>query len=616
MQHKLDFSEPKSNHIASVQFLHGTAVPPLGPSQKEQDDIFRLFDERKYEEIRKLAGTMVEKYPEHGLGWKSLGAALLRLNVRNDAIVAMQKAIELAPVDAEAHFNLGIALHERGQLPEAETCYRRALKIDPTNADISVNLGGVLKQLSRLSEAEALYRQILESDAENAGAHNNLAIVLQDQNQPAKAEAHFRRALAIRPDFADAYSNLLFLLAYCGVGTADQYLRDARGWEQAVIPPEVRDRAKQTSLPRSSARDVRLRIGYISGDFKQHPVGEFIAHVLEHHDRKRVEVSAYTCSTFQDSTTQRIRRNVDQWRELTGVTDETGANLIRADRIDVLIDLAGHTAGNRLGIFARRAAPVQCGYLGYFASTGLTEMDYWIGDSVVTPESDDHHYSERVWRLPRAWIAYFGSDDAPAPEYSTDGRIRLGSFNHLGKITEATLDLWAETLRSLPNASLVLKTRELDDLGSKIRIAAAFQDRGIPSNRLELLGKTKSWHAHMSLYNCLDVALDPIGGIGGATTTCDALWMGVPVVTRTGSRYGERMSSAIVTWAGHSEWCVQKNVDYVTKVADLAADTSLRARLKASLRDEFRRTSLLDPRGLARALEDAYFAMHDTIEHT
>ncbi len=551
--------------------------------------------------------------PDYAEAHNNLGNILQRQGRSNEAEASFRRVLAIRPNFALAHNNLGNILRQQGRTNEAEASYRRALALKPDFVLAHNNLGTTLSDLWRLKEAEASYRRALAIMPDYADAHFNLGNLLPYLGRPAEAEASYRRALEIKPDFATAHSNLLYLMAYCGLCTNEQYLRQARNWELDSISPSEREAARKKSFPHAPRDGRKVRIGYVSGDFRVHAVSYFIEQVLEHHERGRVEVFAYSTSDKEDEVTRRIRGKVDHWHDITWIADETAVDLIGGHRIDVLIDLAGHTGGNRLGVFARRAAPVQCGYLGYFASTGLTEMDYWIGDATVTPESHDDQYSEMVWRLPRVWISYAGSGDAPTPvrQPSSDSKVWLGSFNHLAKITGRTIGLWAKVLRQIPSACLLLKTKELEDSASRKRILSAFKAQGISRTRIELMGRTPDWEAHMSLYGRLDIALDPVGGIGGATTTCDALWMGVPVITLAGGRYGERMTSSIVTAIGHGDWCANDEGDYVEKVAGIAANPLLRSQLRSSLRDSVRRSPLFDAQGLARALENAYEAMLD-----
>jgi predicted O-linked N-acetylglucosamine transferase (SPINDLY family) len=379
-----------------------------------------------------------------------------------------------------------------------------------------------------------------------------------------------------------------------------------------MVSAEERDAARRRRFQRAPAEGRRLKLGYVSWDFRQHAVSYFVEQLFAHHDRARFEVFAYYTNKLRDEVTDRIEAQVEHWVPVAGLPDGALRDRIEADGIDVLVDLSGHTARNRLGAFARRAAPVQAHYLGYFASTGLTEMDYWIGDDIVTPAGDDSAFSESIWRLPRTWVSYGGKPDAPQPKVRRDdGAITIGSFTDLKKIRPESLALWSRILLRVPNARLLLKNRQLLDAANRRRVEEAMAAHGLPPDRLALQGSdvTPGWHDHMAYHDRLDIALDPVGVMTGSTTTCDALWMGVPVVTLMGDRMGSRMAASMLAGLGHPEWVARSADDYVGKVVALAADAEQRRRLRLSLRDEMSRSSLCDARGLARSLEDAYLGM-------
>jgi predicted O-linked N-acetylglucosamine transferase (SPINDLY family) len=342
-------------------------------------------------------------------------------------------------------------------------------------------------------------------------------------------------------------------------------------------------------------------------------VSHFIEEIFTRHNTSEYEIFAYSVNRKIDKFTERIQALVEHWVSVAGMPDPALYQRIESDKIDVLIDLSGHTGNNRLGVFARRAAPVQAHYLGYFASTGLSEMDYWIGDSIITPPQTDHHFAEQVWRLPRTWVCYGGRLDAPECDWrpSSDGTIYLGSFNNLGKLTAQTLALWARVLQALPEGKLLLKTKELDDIVNRVRILQALGAHGIESERVELQGRslTPNWSAHMAYYNRLDIALDPVGGVGGGTTTADALWMGLPVVTLIGQSMGQRMTASMLDAVGHPEWIAESESEYVDKVVHLARDVALRGALRPDQREKMRNSPLCDAAGLTRSLEDAYEEM-------
>ncbi|OFZ90774.1 MAG: hypothetical protein A2V78_16880 [Betaproteobacteria bacterium RBG_16_64_18] len=545
----------------------------------------------------------------------NLGNTLKDLGEVDEALACYRKAVSIRPDDAAAHFNFGNLCWDMGDPGEAAAHYRSALRIRPEFADAHNNLGNALKDLGDTGEALACYRRALSIRPDYAEAHFNLGNVLRDQGDVGEAFACYRRALAIRPDYADAYSNVLFLHAYHGSLEPQEYLALARGWEQACIPERERQAARERVFRRSPLTGRRLRLGYVSGDFRTHAVSYFVEQLFTHHDRTRIELFAYSTSAERDAVTDRLQALVEHWVPSAGAPEAVLRDRIDADGIDVLVDLSGHTGHNRLGVFARRAAPVQAHYLGYFASTGLTEMDYWIGDDTLTPPEADAFYSERIWRLPRVWVAYEGKADAPAParRAAADDAIRVGGFNHLGKLTPAALALWAGVLGALPQARLLLKTKALAEAANRRRILDAITAHGIAPERIELrdISLTPDWSSHMACYHDLDIALDPVGGIAGGTTSCDALWMGVPVVTLMGDRMASRMTASMLSALGHEEWIARTEREYIQIVLDLARDAEKRNTLRFSLRSQMAQCPLCDAGGLARSLEDAYFEMAD-----
>ena len=543
----------------------------------------------------------------------NLGVALKAQGRLDEAIESFSKAASLRPDYAEAHNNLGIAFEFQGRLDEAVASYRRALQIKPDYAEAHNNLGVVLQTVSRLDEAARCYRQALVIKPDYADACNNLGNLLSNQGKLDEAAASYRQALAVKPDQADAYSNLLFLYGYHNLLSPERYLDEARGWEQACVPLSARQAAKHKRFRRPPLEGRRLKIGYVSGDYFQHPASYFLRQLFASHDRARTELFAYSTNRKRDAVTEEFMSLADHWIPLFGVDDATAVERIEADCIDVLVDLSGHTAYNRLGVFARRAAPVQAHYLGYFASTGLAEMDYWIGDEIITPPEADSQFTEEIWRLPRVWVSYEGRADAPPPGWRPDpgGIVWIGSFNNLKKLTDETLALWAKALHALPECRLLLKTFALADPGNCRRILDVMAGHGISADRIELHDSsiTQSWSSHMSYYDRLDIALDPVGGLGGGTTTCDALWMGVPLVTLIGDRMPSRMTASMLHAIGYPEWIAQSEEDYIDKLTLLARSPESRMRLRADQRARMAQSTLCHAAGLAHELEDTYLRM-------
>jgi len=551
--------------------------------------------------------------PNFAVAYFNLGCTLHELRRLNEADANFQRALQINPDFADAHNNLGNVLHELGLLDRAGSSYRKAIHINPNFAEAHSNLGRTLRELGRLDESEASCRRALQIKPDYDEAHNNLGAALQGLGRPDEAEGSYRRALEIKSDNEQAYNNLLFINGYNISLDPPAYLSLARGWEHACITENERQLAHDKTFRRSPLVGRRLRVGYVSGDFRQHAVSYFVGQLFGQHDRERIELFAYANNGIQDAVTARLRAQVEHWIPVFGMTDKQVIDRIELDEMDVLIDLSGHTESNRLGVFARRAAPIQVHYLGYFASTGLTEIDYLIGDESLTPPETDSHFSEQVWRLPRIRASYDGNASAPIPSWRAcqEGTVCLGSFNNLGKLTTATLAVWAKILHALPEGKLLLKTKELAHAGNRQRILDIMDDHGILSHRIELMDSsaTPDWSTHMSYYDLLDIALDPIGAHGGYTTTGDALWMGVPVISLEGDRMASRMASSMLAAIGQPEWIARTETQYVDKVVALARDVVQRKALRFSQREKMSCSTLCDARGLAIALENAYYEM-------
>jgi protein O-GlcNAc transferase len=577
----------------------------------------------------------------------NLGNVLDEQGRRREAEDCYRAALRIRPAYHEAHCNLGTVLRDSGRWQEAEASFREAIRLKPDYADALGNIGGLMRDVGRVHEAEDFLRRALEANPQSANNFNVLGALYKDVGLITEAISCYRRAIAIRPDFhvpysnlgnayadlgdhvsaeasyrtairlradyAPAHDNLLFMLGYGGLCTPEQYLAEARTWERDCVPLAIRQKARATVFARQPRGGRRLRIGYVSGDFRNHPVCVFLEEILRNHDRRRFEIHAYSTFAKSDKFTEGVRGLVDQWHLIDGCTDEEAVARISSQEVDVLVDLSGHTAHNRLGIFARRAAPVQCHYLGYFASTGLSEIDYWIGDGVLTPPALQPQFSESIWPLPRVWVSYTPPPDAPEPSWSPsgDGMICLGSFNHLSKITARTVEVWARALQRMPKAVLLLKTRELNDPANRSRLSVAFQRHGIAADRLQLVGRTADWKAHMALYERMHLALDPVGGIGGGTTTCDALWMGVPVITKLGGRHADRMTSSMLSSIGCDDWIAESDEAYIEKVVALASDHTALNSCRRNLRQRMRDSQLCNGADLARTLEQAFCEMFD-----
>jgi predicted O-linked N-acetylglucosamine transferase (SPINDLY family) len=526
--------------------------------------------------------------PHNAQAHNNLGNALNDQSRPAEAAASFRQALELSPDFAEAHNNLGTVLERQGRLDEAGACYARALRIRPRYAEALNNLGALWEERGKPDQAAACCRQALEVQPDFAEAHNNLGNVLLGLGMPDDAASHYRRALEIRPAYAIAHSNALGCQHY-RPGVTPQELAAAHAeWDRRHAAP-----LRAAWRPHAPSRDPErtLRLGFVSADFGCHPVGYFLVRTLEALRAERCEVVCYADGRKDDALTARLRAASTQWHDVQGDSADALAERIRADAIDILFDLAGHTRGNRLPVFARKPAPIQITWIGYPGTTGLAAMDYLLADPRQIPPHAEGDYCERVLRMPEGYVCYDPPADAPAVG-PLPAQVTFGSFNNPAKITPQVVAVWAELLRQTPASRLVMKFRGLDEPSVAGRLAGLFAGQGIDPARLELLGGTQ--HAELlGQYGRIDVALDTFPYSGGLTT-CEALWMGVPVVTCPGATFASRHSLSHLTSVGLTETIAPDLDAYVEVARALAGDLPRLAAIRERLRGQMAASPLCD----------------------
>ncbi|MEJ2033468.1 MAG: tetratricopeptide repeat protein [Deltaproteobacteria bacterium] len=543
----------------------------------------------------------------------NLGNALKDQGEMEKAAASYRRALFLKPDFATAHYHLGNALESQGTFEDAAASYRQALRFKSDNAATYYHLGNALKDQGKLEEAVANYRQALALKPDNVDAWNNLGFILNNQGEPEEAIACFRRVLALKPNYAVVHSNLLTCLNYLPDQSTAEYLDEAcRYGRRAASKVGVR-----FSDWRCAVEPERLRVGLVSGDFLDHPVGYFLENVLANIDPTRMELFAYPTHHEEDALTGRIRSRFAAWRPLSGVGDEAAARLIHDDGVHVLLDLAGHTANNRLPIFAWKPAPVQATWLGYSASTGLAEMDYLIADPVSVPESYQEHLLEKVWYLPETRFCFSppmtGEETAftPLPALA-NGYITLGCFQNLTKINDKVLALWGRILRALPQARFRLQTFLLDIPAIREQLRQRFARYGVAPERIALV-KGASRKEYLAAYAHVDLLLDTFPFPGG-TTTCEALWMGVPTVTLAGKTMLARQGASLLACAGLPDWIATNAEDYVAKAVAHASDLEKLDRLRAGLQRQVSASPLFDAPRFSRNFEMAMWGMWEAYQ--
>lgn len=539
-----------------------------------------------------------------------LGNGLRQLGLWEAALAAYRQAISLKPNFPPPYNNAGDILKNQGQFEAALAYFERALVLDPAYVEAHNNRGLVLQEQGRLDDAIACYRHALALRPDYAVALNNWGRALSSQGQFEQALQCFRQALSVQPEFAVVHSNLLFHLNHATALPPAAYLQEALcfGAQAAARAQPYTAWPVDAAVPASAP--PRLRIGFVSGDLRLHPVGYFLESVLAHLDRDRFELVAYVTRPGEDALTARLKAGFSEWRSLVGLNDRQAAAQIYADGLHILVDLAGHTADNRLPVFAWKPAPLQVAWLGYFASTGVAAIDYIIADWQVLPMSDANHFSETPWRLPDCYLCFTPPSDpvevGPLPCLAQDG-FTFGCFNKLNKMNDAVVALWARVLHAVPDARLLLKSKELIDAAQCQAVSRRFALHGIDPARLILEGHTPR-SAYLADYRRVDLALDPFPYPGG-TTTVEALWMGVPVLSRRGDRFLSRAGESLLTAAGLGSWLAADEHDYVAKARAFAADRAGLAALRAALRAQLLASPLCDAERFAAHLGDAFSQM-------
>ena len=579
---------------------------------------------------------------DRAVAHKSLGGTLRSRGAVADAEAAYREALRLKPDFVEAHNDLGTLLWDQHRLAEARACHTAALRLRPERADSHNHLGNVLRDEGQIPAAIEAYRQALQLDPHYGAAHCNLANTLADGGWTEEALVEFQRALEIAPGDADVivnygtclqsqgrldeaiesyrkavcldaespgyHGNLVYALNFHPDFDAETVFAEHRVWAGRHADPLLLGSAPHAN-DRTPGR--RLRVGYVSAHFQHHAVNFFSEPILAAHDHRAIEVFCYSAAVpaESDATTRRLQDYADHWREIAGQSDQQVSETIRADQIDILVDLTGHIGGNRLLVFARKLAPVQVTYIGYQNTTGMLAMDYRLTDAWADPPgATDHLYTEKLVRLPRAFFCYLppalAPDVSPLPAIA-NGLVTFGSFNNPAKITPRVLETWAGILSAVPNSRLVLLARVT--AGFRQHVGRAFERQGVSADRVELVER-RPLGEYLQLIECVDIGLDPFP-FNGHTTTCDCLWMGVPVVMLAGHSYASRFGGSALVNLGLRDLIAGSREDYVEIASGLAADLDRLKGLRAGLRVRMSDSPLVDAQGFTRNLEVVYRRM-------
>jgi predicted O-linked N-acetylglucosamine transferase (SPINDLY family) len=572
--------------VAEVHFNRGNALKELG-----------LFAEAlaAYDQALRIKPGLAQAHFNRGI-------ILERERRLEQAIGAYDEALRVKPDYAEALLGRAKVLHQQGRLGEALEACGQALEIRPELAAAHLRLGLILAEQWRLEDARAAFDQAIQIDPNHALAHNNRGNVLKDMGLFQDAAAAYERALRIQPDLAEAHSNYLYCLNYDpSQDDVALFAAHCRWADCHGHPNRTYDTHAQSLDPQR-----RLRVGLVSADFLRHPVGYLVEPLLAAAHPDSVPIVCYSGRRTEDDLTERLKAKATSWRSTLDMTDAMLAEAIRADGINVLIDLAGHTAGNRLTLFALKPAPVQVSWIGYPYTTGLRAIDYVLMDEATVPSGEERWFVERVVRLPETRFCYAPPEYAPPPEpppVLERGHVTFGSFNNLAKVTPEVLRLWARLLQALPEARLLLKWHTLGEPGTQARYRRLIEALGVDSARVEL--RAGSPHRTMlAEYGDIDIALDPFPYSGGITSL-EALWQGVPIVTLPGSRPVSRQTLGFLRSLGRAEWVARDPDEYVRISVGLASDPRALAAIRRAQRARVAASPLCDAPRFARHFEAA-----------
>ncbi len=536
----------------------------------------------------------------------NLGNALLALGRNSEAVESYRRALEINDGSAHAHSNLGLALMAQDHLEPALESLARAVEIDPSYARGHNNLGIALQRLDRLEEAVVAYRRAVKLDPGLVQAHSNLAAAQQAQGHHEQAVASWREALALEPGYLDAWSNLVYVMSFLPGVSPREYLQEAVSFGRAAAA-SARPFSQWPAAPLIPLKPGEpLRVGFVSGDFREHPVGFFLEGILRHLDPARLAPVAFATRGGEDRLTARLKPYFAAWHSIAGMTDEQAAQKIHADGVHVLVDLAGHSEHNRLPVFAWRSAPLQLAWLGYFASTGMPGVDYLIADHPGVPHECRADFSEVICYMPDTRLCFTAPEGGdmllpgPLPALA-NGYLTFGCFQNMTKLNDGVLTLWGKVLDALPGARLRHQSRQMNDASLREQLLGRLERHGIERDRVELAGPTGR-QAYFAAHRQVDIMLDTFPYTGG-TTTCEALWMGVPTMTLAGKTLLARQGASLLTCAGLAGWVASDVDDYLARLLTHCADLQALATLRQQLRPQVLASPLFDGRLFARHFE-------------
>ena len=561
---------------------------------------------KNFNEAKQLLEKAIQINPDYADAHNNFGNVLIELGDYQKAMGCFQKTIEIQPNFTQAHSNLGIVLKELGDYQKAISCFQKAIEIQPNFAQAHNNLGTAFKELEEYQKAMNCYQEAIKIEPNNADAHYNLGIVFKELGEYQKAIMCNEKAINLKPDYVRAYSNMMLTSLLLEKVDPKDYLAKTKKFRLSLKPINSDLLLKY----KFDNRPEKLKIGFVSGDFQQHPVGFFLLDTLKNLKDKNLELIAYSNSQKKDSLSVKLKSHFTNWREITNQSDKKVVNQIREDGIHILFDLSGYSAKNRLPIFINKPAPIQISWAGFLASTGIPEVDYIIGDPYVTPKDNANHFAEKIFCLPNIWCCFSVPEfevKINEPPAIKNRYITFGCFNNLSKINNEVIALWSKILKAIPKSKIFLKTKQLNDPYVKEKIMNYFKKNNINSNLLILEGSSPR-NVLLDTYNKVDIALDPFPYSGG-TTSFESTWMSTPVLTKKGTTFVSRTTGSINHNCGMSDWIASDENEYVKKAIKFSANFEQLSKINKSLRKTALESPLFNSLLFAKQLDTALWEM-------
>ena len=589
-------------------------------------DIIQNYNLGNFLKAESLAKSLLTRNAQDYQLCNIYGLILLKLNKIEGAISYFQKSIHIKSDFFEAHFHLLQSLYDLKKYDEAILQSKKCLKINSKSTNTLLLLGNLYNKLNQDKKSEKYFLEILKINSKDSNAYyslgnlykkkadyekaidnyklaikfnenyfasyNNLGTLYQEIGKFDLAILNFKSVIKINPRFSGAYQNYLFCLNFSKYFDLNLYFELVQKFKQS-LPKINLDKIRQ--FPKIKKTDKKIRIGFVSGDYGNHPVSYYLLNTINHISNEKFELIAYSNSNRMDEITLELKKRFNVWRKINHLSDTEVINLVRKDSVDILFDLSGHTAKNRLSIFVNKAAPVQVTWCGYNASTGLKEIDYIIVDPYVVPLSDQKYFSEKIFQLPNTFQCISINDDIKIDHsrYQNKRDIVFGSFNNLSKINDGVIHVWSKILKKVENSKLFLKAKQLDNSLIVENVKKKFQKNGINTEKIITEGRSKTRKEMLTKYNQIDIALDPFP-YSGITTSLEANWMGVPLLTKKGNNFYSRIGTSINKNLGMEDWIANNEKDYYIKILKLTSDFNQLSQTRECLINKVDSSTLFD----------------------